>query len=30
MTKIYKSDEGARAVRERYLEMPKRWPASAQ
>ena len=27
MTKIYKSDEGARAVRERYLEMLKRWPA---
>jgi hypothetical protein len=26
MTKIYKSDDGARAVRERYLEMLKRWP----
>jgi hypothetical protein len=26
MTTIYKSDEGARAVRERYLEILKRWP----
>jgi len=26
MTPIYKSDEGARAVRERYLEILKRWP----
>jgi hypothetical protein len=26
MTTIYKSDEGARAVRQRYLEILKRWP----
>ena len=26
MTTIYKSDEGARAIRERYLEILKRWP----
>ena len=26
MTPTYKSDEGARAVRERYLEILKRWP----
>jgi len=25
MTTIYKSDEGARAIRERYLEILKRW-----
>jgi pimeloyl-ACP methyl ester carboxylesterase len=26
MTPTYKSDEGARAVRERYLEILKHWP----
>jgi|SRR5262245_24477460 len=30
MTTIYKSDEGARAVRERYLELLKRWPVPNQ
>src|SRR3977135_1981018 len=30
MSKIYKSDDGERAVRERYLKFLKHWPVSNQ
>src|SRR5581483_4959773 len=30
MVKIYKSEEGARAVRERYEQILKRWPAPSR